>query len=168
MPASSYWAFGSGGKLNQCLRSPFHWEKMIFRAGRSISIGVKWCTEENPYDEFPWLGGRSHPQLGLSCQRWLSRPSLALQHLPGAQNVPAARKSLSNSTCQAPTHHLYVDNHETPRDTYYLYKSIYASSWHYLILPGSAMPFFTRHSTGAAPRCYRHHHLLFSKPDINQ
>ena len=35
-------------------------------------------------------------------------------------------------------------------------------------LPGSTMPFFTRHSTGAAPRCYRHHHLLFSKPDINQ
>ena len=35
-------------------------------------------------------------------------------------------------------------------------------------LSGSTMPFFTRHSTGAAPRCYRHHHLLLSKPDINQ
>ena len=124
MPGSSYWAFGSGGI--ECLRSLFHWE-------RSISIGVKWWTEENPYDEFSRLGGWSHPQLGLSCQRWLSWPSLALQHLPGAQNVPAARKSLSNSTCQAPTHHLYVDNHGTPRATYYLYKSIYASSWYYLI-----------------------------------
>ena len=93
---------------------------------RSISIGVKRCTEENPYDKFPRLGGRSHPQLGLSCQRWLSRPSLALQHLPGAQIAQGTRESLSNSTCQAPIHHLYVDNH----DTCYLYKSIYT----YLLL----------------------------------
>ena len=129
MPSSSYWAFGSGGKLNQCLGSRFYWKKRSSEQERSISIGVKWCTEENPYDEFPRLGGRSHPQLGLSCQRWLSRPSLALQHLPGVQIAQETRDSLPNSTCLAPIHHLYVNNH----DTCYLYKSIYASSWHYLI-----------------------------------